>query len=402
MPKNKVQFQKGVSLRAFLDSYGSESQCEHALLQIRWPHGLDCPACGSASFCRLRSHRLLQCNRCKRQVSLLAGTIFQSTKLPLTTWFLAIYLLAQAKNGISALELGRLLGVNNNTAWLLKHKLLQAMRERDLGRKLRGTVQIDDAYMGGKKRGGKRGRGSENKTPLVTAVQVTDDTQQPVVLRLSLVAGFRKAELERWAREHLEPGTAVHSDGLACFSGVEAAGCQHEAIVTGGGPGSCETSGLVWVNTTLGNVKRSMDGSYHAVRPKYLARYLAEFQYRFNRRYDLAALAERLLPAAAARCRCPTRCWPPSPSAASRAAALAGASARPGSVLSIRRAQAHLSGQDPGFPTRRPSANGTSSAGSAHHEAIPVLELLDAIRIADTPDTANGPSLVFRPEDARG
>ena len=114
---------------------------------------------------------------------MLAGTVFQSTKLPLTTWFLAIYPLAQAKNGVSALQLGRHLGVNNNTAWLLKHTLPQAMRDRDRGRKLRGTVQIDDAYIGGERRGGKRGRGSENKTPLVNAVQVTEDTQQSVVLR---------------------------------------------------------------------------------------------------------------------------------------------------------------------------------------------------------------------------
>ena len=108
---------------------------------------------------------------------------------------------------------------------------------------------------------GKRGQGSENKTPLVAAVEVTGDTEQLVVLRLSLVTGFRKAQLERWAREHLEPGTTVRSDGLACFQGVEDAGCQHEPTVTGGGPGSCETPGLTWVNTLMGNIKRSIDGS---------------------------------------------------------------------------------------------------------------------------------------------
>ncbi len=129
---------------------------------------------------------------------------------------------------------------------------------------------------------------------------MTRDSEQPVVLRLSLVEGFRKAELERWAREHLERGTTVRSAGLACFRGVEAAGGRHGATVTGGGPGSCETPGLTWVNTLLGNVKRSMDGSYHSVQPKHLACYLAEFQYRFNRRYDLAALAEKLLRTAAA------------------------------------------------------------------------------------------------------
>ena len=97
MPKNKVQFQKGLSLADFLADYGTDAQCERALFAMRRPDGLECP-CGSRSFCRPK-RRAFQCNRCKRQVSLLAGTIFQSTKLPLRIWFLAIYLLSHAKNG---------------------------------------------------------------------------------------------------------------------------------------------------------------------------------------------------------------------------------------------------------------------------------------------------------------
>ena len=299
MRKNKVQFQKGLSLAEFLQLYGSEAQCEQALFHARWPDGLGCPRCGSHKFCRLSTRRAtFQCNRCKRQLSLLAGTLFQATKLPLTTWFLAIYLLSQTKNGISALELGRKLGVNNNTAWLLKHKLMQAMRERDQRYRLAGTVQVDDAYLGGENPGGKRGRGSENKTPLLVAVQVTDEGQ-PVLLKLSVVERFRKVEVEQWAKENLRPGTTVNTDGLGCFRGVEAAGCEHKPRVTGGGKSGCETPGLSWVNTILGNVKRSLDGTYHAFAPHYAARYLAEFQYRFNRRYELAALPQRLLTAAA-------------------------------------------------------------------------------------------------------
>ena len=157
MPKNKVQFQKGLSLAQFLQLYGSEAQCEKVLFDARWPRGLACLPCGSYKFCRLSTRRAtFQCNRYKRQLSLLAGTLFQSTKLPLTTWFLAMYLLSQTKNGISALELGRKLGVNNNTAWLLKHKLMQAMRERDQRYRLEGTVQVDDAYLGGENPGGAR------------------------------------------------------------------------------------------------------------------------------------------------------------------------------------------------------------------------------------------------------
>ena len=89
-------------------------------------------------------------------------------------------------------------------------------------------MQIEDACIGGERRGGKCGRGSDNNTPVV---QATGDTQQPIVLRLSLAEGFPKAELERWAREHHQPDTTVHSDGVTYFSGVEAAGCGHEATV---------------------------------------------------------------------------------------------------------------------------------------------------------------------------
>ena len=251
MPKNLVQFQKGQSLAAFMEAYGSESQCEQALFQARWPKGFQCPACGYGKHCRLRQRKVLQCIRCKRQVSLTAGTLLENTKLPLCTWYLAMYLLAQSKHGISAMELMRQLGVSYNTAWMVKHKLMQAMRQRD--------------------------------------------DSQPLRLRLSVVKGFRLKELERWASRHLRPGTVVRTDGLACFRGVTAAGCRHEPRVTGGGKGSCETPGLTWVNTLLGNVKRALDGTYHSTYDaRYAGRYLAEFAYRFNRRYQLADLVPRL------------------------------------------------------------------------------------------------------------
>ena len=117
---------------------------------------------------------------------------------------------------------------------------------------------------------------------MLAAVQVTDDGQ-PERVKPSVVDGFRKDVVEQWAGQNLEPGSVVHTDGLGCFRGVEAAGCEHRPRVTGGGKAGCEVPGLLWVNTILGNVKR----------------YLAEFQYRFNRRYDLAAMLPRLLQAAA-------------------------------------------------------------------------------------------------------
>ena len=111
MPRNQVQFQKGMSLAEFLARYGTEAQCAQALHAWRWPEGFICPGCGYPGHCRL-GRGLLQCHRCRRQTSLTSGTLLAGSKLPLTTWLLAIYLLTQSKDGISALNLSRQLGIS--------------------------------------------------------------------------------------------------------------------------------------------------------------------------------------------------------------------------------------------------------------------------------------------------
>src|SRR5436305_2686010 len=122
---------KGLSEAAFRERFGTEEACREALFRMRWREGLTCPACGHRGFCALRTRKVFQCNRCKKQVSLTAGTVFQDTKLPLVTWFAAVYHLTQGKNGISSIELARRLGVRQPTAWLVKHKLMRAMAARE-------------------------------------------------------------------------------------------------------------------------------------------------------------------------------------------------------------------------------------------------------------------------------
>ncbi len=292
MARNAVQFQKGYSLGQFFAEYGTEDQCAEALERWRWPNGFVCPQCHYTQYCTLHCRALFQCHRCHHQTSLIAGTLFEYTKLPLTTWFLAMYLLTQTKNGVSALELSRQLGLSYNSAWRMKHKLMQAMKERDDTRALGGLVQLDDAYWGGE-RHGKRGRGAEAKTPFVAAVE-TNAEGQPLAMRLSCVRGFRNDEIGAWACKHLYPDSVVVTDGLACFGAVRQAGCIHEPIVTGGGPASAQRPEFHWVNTLLGNVKRAINGTYHSVSAKHLPRYLAEFSYRFNRRYRLEEMVPRL------------------------------------------------------------------------------------------------------------
>ena len=293
MKKNAIQFPKGLGLHEFLEMYGSEAQCEQALYQLRWPDGFVCPQCGNTTGCALKARKIYQCHKCHHQASLTAGTIFHGTKLPLRKWFLAIYLLTQRKKSTSALQLSREIGVHYDTAWKLKHKLMPVMLERQREKQLSGRIEIDDAYIGGEKPG-KRGRGSPNKVPFVAAVETTQDGR-PLQMHLRRVRGFRHTEISRYAKSSLARGSTAVSDGLYCFNAVQDARCSHIAIVTGGGRKSAQLSTFKWVNTMLGNVKNALRGTFHAISRKHVPRYLAEFEYRFNRRFDLPRMIGRLL-----------------------------------------------------------------------------------------------------------
>src|ERR687886_664898 len=227
---------RGLSEAAFRERFGTEDACRRVLFEMRWREGLTCPACGHRGFCQLKTRRLFQCNRCKRQVRLTAGTVFQDTKLPLTVWFAAIYHLTRSKGGISSVELGRRLGVEQGTAWLMKHKRM----------------------------------------------------------RLSAVEGFRKKEVEKLAKRDLAPGANIVSDGLSCWPAVEKAGCAHFPTATGSGKRAAGWAPFKWVNTTPGNIKTAIVGTYHHVSPRHAQGYLASFAYRFNRRYQLDSIVERL------------------------------------------------------------------------------------------------------------
>ena len=143
-----------------------------------------------------RSHKLFQCNACRHQTSLIAGTVFENTKLPLTFWFLGMHLLSQAKTGLSALALKRQLGVSYPTAWLMHHKLMGVMAAREDCHLLRGQVQMDDAYLGGERAGGKPGRGSENKVPFVAAVSVSAQGHRSFI-KLTPIKGFTTTEIRK-------------------------------------------------------------------------------------------------------------------------------------------------------------------------------------------------------------
>jgi hypothetical protein len=285
---------KGLSAVEFRERFGAEEACRKALFEMRWREGLTCPACGGRGFCQLGTRRLFQRNRCKKRLRLTAGTVFQDTKLPLTAWFAAVYHLAQGEDGISSIELARRLGVERQTAWLVKRKPMRAMAGREAGKpKLAGRVEIDDTYLGGERSGGERGRGAPGETPVVAALETTAD-RKPRRLRLTVVEGFRKKEVEKLAERDLAPGSTVVSDGLSCWPAVGKAGCEHRPMATGAGKRAAGWTPFRWVDTALGNIKTAIAGTYHHVSAEHAQPYLTSFASRFNRRFQLDSIVERL------------------------------------------------------------------------------------------------------------
>jgi transposase-like protein len=306
MAINPIQMQPGLSLTEFMAQYDTETKCEAALYNARWPQGFRCPACQCASateFLRKQT-RYWHCQQCSHQTSLTAGTMMHQTQLPLTKWFLAMYLVTQSKTNIAALALRRQLGISWKAAWLLKHKLMEAMRQREEEKPLSGDVRVDDGYLGGERTGGKAGRGSENKTAFVAAVEIYDGRPQRV--RFDPVTGFSFKALANWAATALMPGTVVTTDGLLGFEVLQHLGYSHQVVISPKGKAGTEIDAFKWLNTIMGNLKTAITGTHHAFKfAKYAGRYLAEVQYRFNRRANLRTIIPRLLVAISVTKPCP-------------------------------------------------------------------------------------------------
>jgi hypothetical protein len=185
------------------------------------------------------------------------------------------------------LELRRHLGVNYDTAWVLHNKILREMTEREEAYLLRGKIQMDDAYLGGELPGGKPGRESENKIPIVAAVSL-HEAGHPINTRITAVSTFSSEAISDWAKRHLAPGSHVLSDGLAYFRVVTTANGHHKAVVTGGKHLN-DLPQFRWINSLLVNLKTRFSRTYHSFNfDKYAKRNLGCQFLQFNRRFSMA------------------------------------------------------------------------------------------------------------------
>lgn len=212
------------SLAEFHTLFSTEDACTAYLVQSRWPDGFVCPRCGRKEAFTLPRRSLYQCKPCGYQVSVTAGTIMHATRTPLVQWFRAAYLMTTLTPGISALQLKRQLGLASyQTAWTMLHKLRRATVNPDR-EQLRGKVEVDDAYVGGKEKD-VVGRQVETKTPVALAVEVRGRASGRI--RLRMLSDVSAESLVQFVQMAVEPGSMIYTDGWNGYEGLKKAGYKH-------------------------------------------------------------------------------------------------------------------------------------------------------------------------------
>ena len=280
---------KMLTVLEFRSQFGEEAQCGEQLGRQRWPGGFSCPRCSGPSRGYMATRQVHECARCGYQCSVTAGTIFHKTRIPLTGWFWAIYRMSHDKKGISAMQLSKEIGVCYQTAWLLLHKLRKAMADRDRGYRLSGLVEADEGYVGGAEHGpGRRGRGAQTKSVVVVAVEQRGPgkpgkTPVPGFAALEVVPDASTATLEGFLKAKVRPGSHILTDGWHGYRRLKKKGFEHTATAISKQDEPAHSL-FPWVHITLSNLKRFLLGTHHKVEPKHLKRYVAEFNYRLNRR----------------------------------------------------------------------------------------------------------------------
>jgi transposase-like protein len=287
---------KHPSIFQILEKFNTEEKCIEHFERIRWPQGLTCIRCGSTRVMKFKAlgktkkmRHLYECVDCRYQYSVTAGTVFHDSHLPLTKWFLGIYLICSAKKGVSAKQLQRQLDVSYKTAWYMAHRIRLAMSEDDeFCQKFAGVCEVDETYIGGKGKG-PRGRGAANKIPVIAIKERTSGK-----IRMKAVNNVKAITLRGFIRNHAEPGAEIHTDEFKSYLWLDSSEFVHNTVnhkETYVKAGNIHTNGIENVWSLF---KRAITGVFHKVSDKYLPLYLNEFAYRFNNR-DQVCLLDQVL-----------------------------------------------------------------------------------------------------------
>jgi transposase-like protein len=288
-----------MDLMTLFDKFGNDEKCRMYLEKLRWPEGLRCVRCLSDKVSHIYKRNQFACDACQYHFSVTAGTIFHDSHLPLMKWFAAIYLLCEAKKGMSALQLKRTLKVAYKTAWYLCHRIREAVKDADVSM-LDGLCEVDEAYIGGKPKNmhkvkrnkiKKSEKGYEHKTMVLGAIERGGNVRLQVGGQhptREILHSFIKAKIA-------DETTLIVTDEAHGYKGIGDANTIHATV----NHRSEEwVRGYIHTNT-LENVwslfKRSIVGSYHQISVKHMDRYLDEFEFRFNNRNNPYLFRDTLL-----------------------------------------------------------------------------------------------------------
>lgn len=276
------------TLHAAISFFSTGDNAHRIMVAKRWPDGVICPHCGEKSAAFMAKRQAWQCRICRKQFTVKLGTIFEDSPIKLDKWLTALWLLSGAKNGISSCELARSLGITQKSAWFMLQRIRLAMQNGTI-EKMKGHVEVDETFIGGKARfmhKGKRkakGTGPVAMTPVMGLLERTTAKRASKVT-LKVVDTTKKPELQGNVREYVLKGSEVHTDALKSYEGLNDE-YTHNVIdhAVSYVNGNVHTNGLENFWSLL---KRAIKGTYVSVEPFHLFRYLDEQAFRFNERKD--------------------------------------------------------------------------------------------------------------------
>jgi transposase-like protein len=274
------------TLQEAIRFFADPQRCQDLLSSMRWPQGPVCPKCNSLRQGFLKSHNVYQCKDCRKQYTAKLGTIFEDSALPLDKWFCALWMLTNAKNGISSYEVHRALKVTQKTAWFMLHRLRLALQKGSIDRKLMGDVEVDETYIGGQARNMhhdkqlkmKRTEGFFRKAVVIGMLERKGEVRTAVLNRASTKL------IEKAVKENVVPGSSLYSDQANAYVKVGKEYAHQvinhaETYVQGNVHTNC-------IENYWSLLKRGIKGTYVSVEPFHLFRYLDEQSFRFNARKD--------------------------------------------------------------------------------------------------------------------
>jgi len=277
-----------LSFVEFCELFPDDEACRRKLFAIRWPEGFICPKCGETKHGYNEKRKIYQCNCCRYQASLTAGTVMEKTKLPIMIWFWAIFLMATDKRGSSATYLSVSLKIRYKSAWLLLQKLRSAMGNRDARYLLEGIIEFDDTYFGGPKSGGKRGRGTQKTKALVALSK--DSIGRPRFLKIQVVPNLKGKTVGKFAAATIREKATIETDAYRSYRKPLSERYHHVWEVF-----DADSQSLAWLHTIVSNAKAFVQGTFHGLDSLHLQRYLDEFCWRFNRRHRTRSIFYDLL-----------------------------------------------------------------------------------------------------------